>query len=378
VGLTSPGLPYLLALLGFIVLIAIVLGWPWLARRTLPRIYLRFLSICVLQALVLGLIFVVVNNEGEFYSSWSDLFGTDASGRASIVAAGPVDTASRNLLSVTARSAVRLAGGHQGGVLENVRIDGQLSGLSVAGSVYLPAAYAARGRLPEFPVVTVVSDATTSGSSPYSATRLAQSAATEIAAGRMVPVVIVMLPATVGGVDQACLNLPPVLRRGVQQRPAIEGGTFFAQDLPDAIGSAYRVRTTPASWALVGGQSGGYCALQLAMDYSYVFSVAVAPRASYVSPPGAAAQLPGPFRQQDDLLWQLRHLPPAPVSVLFAGPGSAAGGGQAASFISLAQQPMRVSTMQLDGGNWPLARVLDWVAAAVDSPGAQRPAGGTG
>jgi hypothetical protein len=375
VGLTSPGLPYLLALLAFVVLLAIILGWPWLSRRSMGRVSLRFVSLFVLQALVLGLIFVIVNNEGEFYSSWSDLFGTDATGRAAIVAAGPVDAASRNLLSVTDRTPIRLPDGRAGGSLEQVRIAGQLSGISVAGSVYLPATYFVRGSRRDYAVLTVISDATAGGNSPYSASRLAQSAATEIAAGRMGPLVIVMLPATVGRVDQACLNLPPKFLRRAQVRPAIQGETFFAQDLPDAIESAFRVSTQPDSWALLGDQSGGYCALQLALDNSYVFSVAVAPRAAYTRPPGLAAQLAGPFRQQDNLIWQLSHLPVPAVTVLFAGPGSATGPGLAQSFISTAEPPMRVSAIELDAGNWPLAHVLAWVAAAVGAPAGPDQAG---
>jgi hypothetical protein len=364
----------LLALLGFIVLLTIVLGWPWLSQQTLIRICLRAVSLCVLQALVLALIFVVVNNQGEFYSSWSDLFGTDTGGRASIVAAGTVNTASRNLLAVTGKTAIKLANGRPGGVLQSVRIDGQLSGVSVAGSVYLPAAYFARGPRRDFAVLTVISDGLTGGS-PYSAQRLAQSAAAEIGAGRMGPLVIVWLPATVGGADQACLNLPPVLHGRTQERPAIQGETFFAQDVPDAIEAAYRVSHGPASWALLADQSGGYCALHLTIDDSGVYSVAVAPRASYAAPPGIAADLPGPFRLQDNLLWQLNNLPVPPVSVLFAGPGSVTGPGVAQSFISLAQQPMRVTTTELAAGNWPLAHVLDWVAAAAGAPGGRYQAG---
>jgi hypothetical protein len=331
----------------------------------------------VLQALVLGLIFVVVNNEGEFYSSWSDLFGTDATGHAAIVAAGPVDAASRNLLAVTGRSPIRLPGGRAGGALDQVRIDGQLSGISVAGSVYLPETYFARGSRRDYAVLTVISDATAGGNSPYSARRLAQSAATEIAAGRMGPLVIVMLPATVGRVDQACLNLPPTFLRRAQVRPAIQGETFFAQDLPDAIESAFRVSAEPANWALLGDQTGGYCALQLAMDNSYVFSVAVAPRGADTRPPRRAAQLAGPFRQQDNLVWQLSHLPVPPVTVLFAGPGSATGPGLAQSFMALAGPPMRVSAIELDAGNWPLAHVLTWVAAAAGAPAGPGQSGAT-
>jgi hypothetical protein len=379
VGLTSPGLPYLLALLAFITLLTIVLGWTWLSRRSVIRIYLRFVSLCVLQALVLGLIFVVVNNQGEFYSSWSDLLGTDTGGKASIVAAGTANTASRNLLAVTGKTAVKLPGGRPGGILETVRFDGQLSGISATGRVYLPAAYFTRGPRRDFAVLTVISDAEAGGNSPYSAQRLSQSAAAEIGAGQMGPLVIVWLPATVGRVDQACLDLPPVIRGNTQQRPAVQADMFFAQDVPDAIESAYRVRSGPASWAVLGDQSGGYCALHLAIDDSSVFSVAVAPRASYTRPPGAAAQqLPSPFRVQDNLLWQLDNLPVPPVSVLFAGPGSAAGPGVAQSFVALAQRPMRVTTTELDAGNWPLAHVLDWVAAAVGAAGSRGLTGSAG
>ena len=377
-GLTSPALPYLLALLAFIVLLAIILGWPWLSHRSIGRIYLRLVSLCILQALVLGLIFVVVNRAGEFYSSWSDLFGTDHSGRASIVAAGPVDAASHSLLAVTGRTPIRLPQGRPGGALEQVRINGQLSGVSAAGSVYLPAAYFASGSRREYAVLTVISDATAGGNSPYSAQRLAQSAATEIAAGRMGPLVIVMLPATVGRVDQACLNLPPKLLDRAQEQPAIQGETFFAQDLPDAIESAFRVSAKPANWALLGDQTGGYCALQLALDNSSVYSVAVVPRGTYTHPPGLAAQLPGPFREQDNLLWQLANLPVPPVTVLFAGPGSATGSGLARPFISLAQRPMRVSAVELDAGNWPLAHVLTWVATAVGVPAGHGQTGAAG
>jgi Putative esterase len=367
VGLTSPGLPYLLALLAFIVLLVIILGWPWMGRHGFTRVALRILSLCVLQALVLGLIFVVVNRSGEFYSSWSDLLGTDSHGPANVVAVQQVPTSSRRQLQITGTTPVRLAYGHDGGALEAIRISGELSGLTVAGFAYLPPAYLARGSRQTFPVLTVISNAIGAASSPYSARRLVQNAATEIAQGHMGPLVIVMLPATVGRFDKSCLNLPPTFAAHRQATASVQGETFFAQDVPSAIESAFRVSSQPANWALLGDQSGGYCALHLAFDDSQVFSAAVVPPGSYTKPAGAAGLTGGLFRQQDNLLWQLVHLPPPPVLVLFAGPGTAAAG----AFTSVAQRPLRVSTTQLDTGPWPLAHVLDWIAAAVGAPGGQ-------
>jgi Putative esterase len=368
VGLTSPGLPYLLALLAFVVLLVIVLCWPALGRRGWPQIGLRVLSLIALQVLVLGLIFVVVNRSGEFYSSWSDLLGTD-DGAASVVAASHLPVSTQRELTVTGTTPVRLPFGHAGGVLDSVRIRGELSGIVATGHVYLPAAYLAHGPHKDYPVLTVISDAAGGGGSPYSAGRVAQTAATEIAANRMGPLIILMLPATIGRSDQGCLNLPPVLQPHGRGSPSIQAETFFVQDVPGAVEAAFRAASQASHWGLLGDQTGGYCALQLAMDNSTVFSAAVAPRAAYTQPPDAAvSRIRGPFALQDDLIWQLTHLPLQPVSVLFAGPGSATGAGLAEPFIQLAQRPMRVSTAQLAAGTAPLARILDWAAITLGSP----------
>jgi hypothetical protein len=382
VGLTSPDLPYLLVALAFAMLLGIVVFWPWLGRRGLWRLGLRLLSLCVLQALVLGLIFVVVNRSGDFYSSWSDLLGTDQGGSASVVAAGTTPDASHELLRVTHRSVVRLTADRFGGILENVRVYGQLSGITAAGSVYLPAEYFARGVVRDFPVLLVISDAGAAGRTPYSGAALAQTAADEIAAGQMQPLIVVTLPATVGAGDKSCLNLGPTFRTRkpvgptgkqigptvVRVSPTVQGETFFAEDVPTAIDAAYRAGTQAADWALLGDESGGYCALQLAMDNSYVFSAAVVPRGSYTLPPGIAAKSVSlQIREQDDLVWQLTNQPMQPVSVLFAGPGRAVGPGQASAFVTLARPPMHVSTTQLLAGGQPLARVLAWVSATIGS-----------
>jgi S-formylglutathione hydrolase FrmB len=369
VGLTSPVLPYLLAAAAGVLLLGIIVAWPSLMRNGPWQVAARLASLCVLQALVLGLIFVIVNQSGEFYSSWSDLFGSDSA--AAKLLASPTHAA-RTLqpLVVSGRSVVRVPGDRTaGGTLETVRFNGQLSGLSVPGHVYLPAGYQPHGsRL--YPVLVAISDEPADATSPYAADRLAQGAAEQIANRRMTPMIMVMLPATLAPGDQACLNVPPTFSGTRTASPAIEGETFFAQDVPGTIEAAYRVSSNPGSWAVLGNQAGGYCALQLAMENSYVFSAAVAPRGDYSRVPGASAALSPLLRQQDDLVWQLQHLPMQPVSLLFAGPGTLSGPGQAQPFVALAQRPMKVSLTQLSTGAWPLAPVLDWVSGAIGGPGA--------
>lgn len=366
-GLTSPALPYLLAGLSTVCLALILAGWPRLARRGASRIAMRVASLCVLQTLVLGLIFVVVNRAGEFYASWSDLFGS-VNGGASVVAARAGTVSTRQALVLTGQSAVRVPGSTVAeGSLQDVTLYGQLSGLSTAAHVYLPAGYrpaAAR----RYPVLVEISDAAADSGSPYAPERLAQSAATEIAAHRMPPMIIVMLPAGPTASDRGCLNLPPPARSADSAEGAILGETFFAQDIPQIVESGYRASDKARDWALLADQSGGYCALHLALDDAFAYSVAVVPPADYSRAPGGDGALNSQaFRQQDDLVWQLGHLPMQPVSVLFAGsgPGSAASGVQ--PFLTLARRPMRVSMTQLDAGSWPLASVLDWIGTAVTS-----------
>jgi Putative esterase len=355
-GLTSPALVVVLAAAAIVALVGTLWWWPRLAGPGLRSLMLRIAALSALQVSVLGLIFVVANRSAEFYSSWSDLFGTDsASGAIVAVGAGssqviaPVKVISAAPVLVPGRRRI------QGGRLQTVQIHGQLSGLTAPGFVYLPPRYQrARATAAPLPVVVVISDQLGSKDAAFSADRLAATAAGQITAGRLEPLIMVMLPARVGSqadaADQGCLDVPA--------GPQV--GTYFSQDLPQAVQSAYRAVSGPAGWALLADSSGGYCAVQLAMTNSQVYSVAVAPPADYAVPPGSGEFAGSPqIAAQDDLLWRLQHQAMQPISVLFAGPG------QARTFLSLVRPPMRASSIPLAAGNWPMAPVLAWIGRTM-------------
>lgn len=359
-GLTSPALMAVVAVVAAAALAAILWQWPRLAGRGVVPVVARIGALGVLQLSVLGLIFLIVNSSAEFYASWSDLLG-DQSGGGAIVAgqAGTSQNAvSRQALApvtVLAASAVAVPdrAKEAGGQLQTVRLYGQVSGVSVPGYVYLPPGYGTPGET-ALPVTVVISGDLGSPASPYGAGALAGAAASQIAAHRVAPMIMVMLPAEVGRNDQGCLNVP--------------GGTqadlFFTQDLPQVIGSAYRA-TLPANrrWAVVGDSSGGYCALQLAMTSSQIFAVAAVPPGAYAAPPGPAesggsAQI----RAQDDLSWLLKHQPMQPISVLFTG------GGTAQPFLGATRPPMHTGQTGLPPGKWQLSRVFDWIGSTFQPP----------
>ncbi len=360
-GLTSPGLIVVLAVAAVALLAAVLWWWPRLAGPGIRLVLLRVAALGTLQVIGLGLIFVVVNNSAEFYSSWSDLLGTQVGGGA--VVAGQYHSShqagiapSVTPVTVSATSAVPGPSGASGGRLQAVQIHGQLSGLSVPGYVYLPPGYPSASGL--LPVAVVVSGRLDSAGDAYSAGRLAAAAARQIAAGRLGRLILVMLPAQIGPEDQGCLDVPD----------GQQAATFFTEDLPHVIGAAYRAQA-PATqrWVLLGDSSGGYCALQLAMTHSEIYAAAAVPPGDYTGPPGPAEfAASSEIRTQDDLAWLLRHQPMQPISVLFTGPGPAQ------PFLSQQRAPMHVGQSGLATGPWRLAGVLDWLGSALRQPAVGR------
>jgi enterochelin esterase-like enzyme len=360
VALTSAALVAVLSVVTAALLVSVLRWWDRLAGRGARQVLLRIVALCAVHLSLLSLIFVVVNQSAEFYSSWSDLLGTDTGGGA-ITAAGtgssqlaqyrPGRAASQVMVTGSSAVAASGPGGAGRGRLQVVRVHGQLSGLTAPGYVYLPGAYfRAGGRAQRLPVVVVISSQVGGQAAPYGAGRLSATAASQIAAGRLAPLILVMLPASIGHRDQGCLNVPG----------GPQAATFFAQDLPDALRSAYRVASQPSRWGLLGDSSGGYCALQLALTSSAAFSAAVLPPGRYTAPPGGRLDDGSPqLRAQDNLSWLLRHQPMQPISVLFAGQGSAQ------PFLSLASAPMRAASARLAGGSQPLAPLLDWIGRTL-------------
>jgi Putative esterase len=356
------GMPLLvlLAVMAAALLAGLLWLWPVLARRRAAFVVLRLALLVALQVSVLGLVFVWVNRAYEFYASWPDLLGTNhavaqvAAVRPGTVHAAAIRSASRVVALASSPVAMPAArrgarGRPSGGRLEKVRFDGAVSGIRVAGHVYLPPGYSTASR--SLPVIVVIGRQAGKGAAGYGAPQVAAAAAAQIGSGRMAPTIIAMLPPAVAGrADQGCLDSPG----------GPQAGTFFSQDLPQALARAYHAAPGPAGWAVLGGPGGGYCALQLATAASGQFRVAVAPPGGYTAPPGHGESAGSPWlRSQDDLLWRLRHWPPPPVQVLFAGPG------RPRPFISLVRPPMTVVTISPAAGPPPLAAVLDWIGHAL-------------
>ncbi len=352
-GPTSLALIALLAVLAGILMVGALRFWRALGRPGVIRVASRIIVICALDAVVLGLILAIANRSAGFYASWSELLGTEhLAGKVIDLGRG---AAGRSLdvhdgqLTVTARLAVPVPGfpKERGGKLLTVTMTGPVSGITASGYLYIPDAAPPRvARPPRLPVIVVISDRLSVGAATFSARRIASTAALEVKSGRLRPALIVMLPASIApGVGRSCLDVPG----------GPQAATFFTQDLPQIIRSGFPATSSSAQWAVAGDSTAGYCALQLALTHSATYSVAGAPPGYYTpqAAPGGVGPS-GPLRQQENLIYLLRHQPMQPISVLLTSRPVASD-----PILALPRPPMRVVITPLASGGWPLAPVLD-------------------
>lgn len=353
VGLTSPALIALLAVLAGLLMAGAVGFWPRLAGPGRIQVAGRIVLVGALDVVVLGLILAIANQSGGFYASWSELFGTEhVSGHIIAVGRGPVTAGSGHghdgQLTVASRLAIAVPEHPrtEGGRLLTVTMTGPLSGITASGYVYVPPPTSRMATRTDLPAIVVISDRLGTAGAAFSARRIARTAAAEIASGRLRPVLIVMLAAMIApGTGRTCLDVPG----------GPQAGTFFTQDLPKLVRSGFPVSNSSALWAVAADSTGAYCALQLVLTNSATYSVAAAPAGYYT--PGAAPRDVGPslsLRRQENLIYLLRHQPMPPVSVLLTS-GSAA----ARPILTLARAPLRVTIGSLADGGLPVASVLD-------------------
>jgi enterochelin esterase-like enzyme len=310
------------------------------------------------------LVGVLVNDAGNFYSSWLELFGEKHTVRQSVAAPGNQDRALRAELD-RAR-----ATGH--GLVVRLPIPGARSGITASGLVYLPIqygmpAYAHRA----FPVVELIAGSPGTPKTWTHALDVANVLDREIAAGRSLPFIAVMPSQDVaGGRDTECVD--------VVGGPKME--TYLTTDVRSVVTHAYRTSRAPGSWALMGYSSGGYCATNLAMRHPGMFSAAVS-IAGYARPAHdhQTGELFGHDARLRDLntpIWYVTHVAPPDVALLLMSSAQdAATYNDAHAMAAAARAPLSVTLVSLrhGGHNFEVWRAEEpvafaWVSAHLTAP----------
>ncbi|MEY9847605.1 alpha/beta hydrolase [Streptacidiphilus sp. MAP5-3] len=373
-GLTSKKLELLVALLAIASFVGTVWLWPRLSGRNWKAVSGRVGTLLLSQVLSLVAIGLVANNWGGFYSSFSDLFGTDQGPAPTIVDHTKQTSDGKGAGSVTVQAskpvALQLGGsdaGASGGSVQQVAIQGGSTGLTEPAFVYLPAAYKDPANAhKKFPVMVVFTGYPGTPDNLISRMKYPTIAAQDIYRKKMPPTVMVLMrPSVVMPRDNECQDVPG----GPQAQ------TFFSKDLPRALATQYNVSTAGSAWGVIGDSTGGYCALSLAMREPGSFTAAASLSGYYkAAEDSTTGNLFGgsqDLRNQADLMWRVAHLPAVPVSLLVTSSRTEADYKDTQAFIKAveAKPPFAISSLFLASGGhnfttWnqetPLA--LPWVA----------------
>lgn len=346
-------------------------GWRSLAGSGVRHVAARLGAFVLCQVLVTLSVLVAVNRHFGFYESWGELAGAGGIGNGGRIVAKQ-DRGGAGITAQLIKRKPEVSIGdvpQRDGELDTVDIRGARSGLHARAYVYLPPQYFQPGaEQRRFPVAVALSGYPGALRNLVTQVKVPQTAQAEIKAGRVQPTVYVLLrPSMVQGRDTECMDVP-----GGPQT-----GTFFTQDLPEAVRSAYRVPLDRKGWGVFGLSMGGYCSLKLAMRNSDVFSTAASLSGYYGAIKDVTTgDLYGgsqAVRNENDLFWRLRNLPAPPVSVMVTtskvGEKNKEG---TERFLSLVKPPMRASSLVLDSGghnfqtwNRVLPQVLRWMSQGL-------------
>ncbi len=310
------GTPFLLLVTTALVVVTAAAVWAvpgW--RRRWVRLAHRAVLVVVAQALAVLLAAVAVNDWGSFYGSWSDLFGSHALITSSSTGAWSTGPGSKHVVAQGA-PAIATTGWSSPdqygtrGELGSVELSGRLSGQHAHALVYLPPQYFQAAHAQDrFPAVEVFPGYP--GDVKQLVTRMgfADALSEGIAAGRLRPMILVMLnPTLVPPRDTECTDVP--------HGPRVV--TFLTRDVPADLRAHLRV--TSAGWGAMGQSTGGYCATKLAMLDPHQFTTVVSLSGYYNARKDATTGdlwvRSTTTRDLNDLNWRLLHLPAPPINVL--------------------------------------------------------------
>lgn len=383
-GLTTTTLELLVGLLAVAFLFASV-WWilPRLSANTWPAILGRTAVLLGNQAVTLFALALIMNNYFGFYGSWGDLFGTDSGADPAIVAdQGAVDPGAPepNGVQIIASSRVPLTTGHKGrsgGRLQQVVISGSASRLSSPAYVYLPPQYFEKEYAGmRFPAIVALTGYPGDARNLITRMNMPTLAAKAIDRNEISPTILVLMrPTVVPPRDTECMDVP--------DGPQVE--TYFTKDLRESMERTYRVGTEAANWGILGGSTGGYCALKMSMRHPESYSAAVALSGYYKAPIDATTgDLFAGRRQlenENDLMWRLANLPHPPISVLVSSSKKGESNYRSTlAFLDAVKPPMQASSLILASGghnfntwNREIPQALPWLAQQLHTPAGAPP-----
>jgi S-formylglutathione hydrolase FrmB len=343
---------------------AVVFCWDRVSRQPWLRWPARASMLIACQLTACLVVALFVNDQGLFFTSWSDLLGNGSGTSTSQVRPGAYD---RQLAAPNT-----VGEGRKDGLVLPVPIPEADGSRSNTALVYLPPQYFDRAYANRaFPVFELLGGYPGSPRGWTGPLDVQQIADQEIAAGRAVPFVAV-IPTTnyVPHRDGECIN-------------AVGGHqveTTLTVNVRRAMERDFRVSSDRSSWAVAGVSTGGFCAVNIALRHPDMFAAAVS-MSGYDHPyidsmTGALFGHGVAARDANDPLWRLTHLPAPNIALLLGNSRQdVTSHVDATELAAAARPPTRVDLLTVPRGGhnfhvWVAMEptVYDWLSHIVAAP----------
>jgi hypothetical protein len=262
-GLTDVSTLLVTSIAAVLATASLVIFWRFFSGGGIGKVALRFLSIVLSQVLVLMAFGMQINRTNDFYSSWSDLFGTSNLYSSTATQAGSIKILDKkDLLSATPLP-------DKGLLVHDVIVE---KDSGVSNIVYLALSKSAvseikRNHPLDGKKYRVVEFLTGYPSQPIMWITILQIDKVLADYNRTHPkqqIVGVFPEVNVAGhYDLECMNLP-------NGKPAAE--TWLTKDMHSFVNS--RLGNLPARWGIMGVSTGGWCAAMLSVRHPDMYSAA--------------------------------------------------------------------------------------------------------
>jgi pimeloyl-ACP methyl ester carboxylesterase len=321
---------------------ATLVFWNRLRAPGWARVATRLLALIVCQALAVLSVAVLINDHYRLYASWGELVG-----QSNVRAVSP--TLAQPKIDKRYAKQLRRSFARHAGLVIPWSIPGTSSGLpNLPALAYLPPEYGNPAAPDQrFPVVELLDGVPGTPQTWLSGMHLRTVLDTAIRTGHIAPFIAIMPTQNVRAPhDTQCLN--------VVGGPAVS--TYLTADVHSAVLANFRAQDGPASWALAGYSTGGYCAVNLAMQRPDLYGAA-ASLSGYarpdIGPPSPHNLLHGDpvLTELNTPLWEEAHWGCQPLAILAAashqdGPSLR----DTEKLIAGARPPLRITPLILDRG----------------------------
>lgn len=363
--------------------------WPRLSGRRSPRHLLARVGllltghVCVLLAAA-----VLLNDQFQFYSSWTDLAGalrgspvhvvsTSGGAGPALVPSSPGPPVHRGGPGPASTGVPTGADGH----LLRYRVTGAASGITADVYVQLPADLATLARSGRhLPVLETFAGYPADPRQWLGALGLQGTLDRLAGTGALTqPIVVLPTVEVPPGTDTECAD---------SGHPGGQVETWLARDVPDWVAATFPVAATRQGWATMGLSTGGYCAAMLAMHHPGAYAAGIAFGGYFRAEFSTGGVGSGPVRPREDarlaaydLVAQAEHDPPAVALWLLTSRADRVSYASTQALVRAARPPLSVHVDTLvDAGHRtavyaPLVgTALTWLAQhAPDFAGSRHP-----